>query len=104
MENEERVRELMREGHPEPSARLIATLGTENTELKTKNTELKTKNAELNGALVMLRLVKYAMWERERHDPGGRNAARQMLHDTFGCITIKNGRYEIPEDVAQNGQ
>ena len=37
-----------------------------------------------------------------RHDPGGRKAARKILQDTFSCVKIHNGRYEIPENVVQN--
>ena len=39
-----------------------------------------------------------------RHDHGGRKAARQMLQDTFSCVKIHNGRYEIPENVVHNNQ
>ena len=71
MDNAARIRELMLEGHPEASAQLIA--------------RLEAENAELNRALEMLRLVNYAMWEREREHMHmhlqTRSCGMTMLHN-----------------------
>jgi hypothetical protein len=57
-------RQLMEFLDKNPAAKAAFTNIT--TKLKDENDELKDENDELKGAFLLLRLVKYALWEAER--------------------------------------